>query len=94
VTFGEVRKFWGALAAIACIHDTAHLIVAQANVESRPRGREMMIIMMAVMAVVTAWGLRALGRRVRVDQFPSFVSSIETRCIGPICQEFSQFASR
>lgn len=97
VTFGEVRKFWGALAAIACIHDTAHLIVAQANVESRPRRREMMIIMMAVMAVVTvvtAWGLRALGRRVRVDQFPSFVSSIETRCIGPICQEFSQFAPR
>jgi hypothetical protein len=38
VTFGEVRKFWGALAAIACIHDTAHLIVAQANAGNRPRG--------------------------------------------------------
>lgn len=38
VTFGEVRKFWGALAAITCIHDTAHLIVAQANAGNRPRG--------------------------------------------------------
>jgi hypothetical protein len=37
VTFGEVRKFWGALTAIACIHDTAHLIVAQANAGNRPR---------------------------------------------------------
>ena len=38
LTFGEVRKFWSALAVIACIHDTAHLIVAQANAGNRPRG--------------------------------------------------------
>ena len=28
------------------------------------------------------------------DQFPSVVSSIKIRCIGPISQEFSQFAPR
>jgi hypothetical protein len=38
LTFGDVRKFWSALTVLACIHDMAHLIVAQSNPENRPRG--------------------------------------------------------
>jgi hypothetical protein len=37
-TFGDVRKFWSAVAAIACIHDIAHLIVAQGEAKNRPQG--------------------------------------------------------
>lgn len=38
VTFGDVRKFWSAVVVIACIHDMAHLIVAQGNGKNRPQG--------------------------------------------------------
>ena len=38
VTFGEVRKFWSAVAVTACIHDAAHLIVAQGDAKNRPQG--------------------------------------------------------
>ncbi len=38
VTFGDVRNFWGAVTALACIHDVAHLIVAQGKTQARPRG--------------------------------------------------------
>jgi hypothetical protein len=38
VTFGEVRKFWSAAAVTACIHDVAHLIVAQGDAKNRPQG--------------------------------------------------------
>ncbi len=38
VTFGDVRNFWGAVAALASIHDMAHLIVAQGKAQTRPRG--------------------------------------------------------
>lgn len=38
VTFGDVRKFWGAIAVTACIHDVAHLTVAQHNARNRPQG--------------------------------------------------------
>jgi hypothetical protein len=38
VTFGDVRKFWSAITVLACIHDMAHLIVAQGDAQKRPRG--------------------------------------------------------
>jgi hypothetical protein len=38
LTFGDVRKFWSAVQVIACIHDSAHLIVAQGEAENRPQG--------------------------------------------------------
>jgi hypothetical protein len=38
LTFGDVRKFWSAVAVIACIHDLAHLIVAQGEAKNRPQG--------------------------------------------------------
>jgi hypothetical protein len=38
LTFGDVRKFWSAVTVLACIHDMAHLIVAQGNANDRPRG--------------------------------------------------------
>ena len=38
LTFGDVRKFWSAVTVLACIHDMAHLIVAQGNAKDRPRG--------------------------------------------------------
>lgn len=37
VTFGNVRKFWSAVTVIACIHDVAHLIVAQGEAKNRPQ---------------------------------------------------------
>lgn len=38
VTLGDVRKFWSAVGVIACIHDMAHLIVAQGKAKNRPQG--------------------------------------------------------
>jgi hypothetical protein len=38
VTFGDVRKFWSAVAVTACIHDEAHLIVARGDAKKRPQG--------------------------------------------------------
>ena len=38
VTFGDVRKFWSAVAVIASIHEMAHMIVAQGEAKNRPRG--------------------------------------------------------
>ena len=37
VTLGDVRKFWSAVTVIACIHETAHLIVAR-EANDRPQG--------------------------------------------------------
>jgi hypothetical protein len=38
LTIGDLHKFWSAVLAIACIHDMAHLIVAQTKSNNRPRG--------------------------------------------------------
>jgi len=38
MTFGDVRKFWSAVAVTACIHDVAHLIVARGDAKNRPQG--------------------------------------------------------
>jgi len=38
VTFADVRKFWSAVTVIACIHEMAHLIVAQGEASGRPLG--------------------------------------------------------
>jgi hypothetical protein len=38
VTFGDVRKFWSAIAVTACIHDVAHLIVTHGDAKNRPQG--------------------------------------------------------
>jgi hypothetical protein len=38
LTFGDVRKFWSAVTVMASIHEMAHLIVAQGQATSRPRG--------------------------------------------------------
>lgn len=38
MTFGDVRKFWSAVAVTACIHDVAHLLVAQGDAKNRPQG--------------------------------------------------------
>jgi hypothetical protein len=38
MTFGDVRKFWSAVAVTGCIHDVAHLIVARGDAKNRPQG--------------------------------------------------------
>jgi hypothetical protein len=38
LTFGDVRRFWGALHAVAFIHSSAHMIAAQGQHKNIPRG--------------------------------------------------------
>jgi hypothetical protein len=38
LTFGDVRRFWGALHAVAFIHNGAHMMAAQGQPKNVPRG--------------------------------------------------------